>query len=173
MVPTMKELFLMELEDEAPATRRALERVPDGKNDWKPHEKSMPLGYLSHMVATMPSWVALVIDQDELDIAPKPGGQRPEPAKNNAELLQRFDDAVGKARESLKKTTDEHLMTHWRMLANGHVVSNQPRHRMLRTGVGNHWSHHRGQLTVYLRLLGVPVPSIYGPTADDKGFGGK
>jgi uncharacterized damage-inducible protein DinB len=172
MVPTMKELFLMELEDEAPVTRRALERVPEGKNDWKPHEKSMSLGNLAHLVAAMPSWFALVIEQDELDIAPKPGG-RPEPAKTNADLLKRFDDAVAKAREALKRTTDAHLMTHWRMLSHGHVVSDQPRHRMLRTGVGNHLSHHRGQLTVYLRLLGVPVPAIYGPTADDKGFGVK
>ena len=152
-MPTIKELFLMELDDEVPATRRALERVPDGKNDWKPHEKSMPLGYLSHMVATMPSWVALVIEQDELDIAPKPGGQRQEPAKNNVELLQRFDAAVAKAREALKRTSDEHLMTPWRMLSNGVVVSDQPRHRMLRTGVGNHWSHHRDQVTPNVWLL--------------------
>jgi uncharacterized damage-inducible protein DinB len=171
MVPTMKELFLMELEDEAPVTRRALEQVPEGKNDWKPHEKSMALGDLAYLVANMPAWFALVIDQNELDIAPKPGRPRPQAPSTNAELLQQFDASVDKAREALKKTTDAHLMTNWRMLFSGRVVSDRPRHHMLRTGVGNHLSHHRGQLTVYLRLLGEPVPAIYGPTADDKGFG--
>jgi uncharacterized damage-inducible protein DinB len=168
---TMKELFLEELEAEIPATRKTLERVPEGRNDWKPHAKSMPLGYLSALVATMPAWVALTINQDEFDVNP-PGRKEGtnQPAKTNRELLQMFDDAIKQARQALENTTDEHLMTRWRLLAGGQVVQEQPRYSMLRTGVLNHWAHHRGQLTVYLRLNEAPVPSIYGPSADENRF---
>jgi uncharacterized damage-inducible protein DinB len=167
----MTELFLEELEAELPATRRALERVPEGRNDWKPHEKSMKLGYLAWLVATMPEWISMTVDQDSLDLNP-PGGAAPRQteAKTTQELLQRFEEAVGKGRRSLQNTTDEHLLTPWRLLVGGNVVSEQPRYSMLRTGVMNHFAHHRGQLTVYLRLNEIAVPSIYGPTADEKRF---
>ena len=167
----MTELFLAELEREAVPTRRVLERVPEGRDEWKPHEKSMALGYLSNLVATMPSWIAMMVTQNELDFNP-PGGQRyrPRQAASNRELLEAFDQSVAKAREALLSTNDEHLMTTWRFLSGGKVVSEQPRHIVLRDGVLNHLAHHRGQLTVYLRLNDILVPSIYGPSADEGRF---
>lgn len=168
-MPTIAELLLAELERESAGTRRVLERVPEGKNDWKPHEKSMPLGYLAGLVATMPGWAAAMIDQDELDVTAA-GEYQTRIWSSKAELLQAFDTALEKARKSLAAATDEHLMTTWRMRAGGHVVSEQPRYVAIRDGAFNHLAHHRGQLTVYLRLNDVPVPSLYGPTADERGF---
>jgi uncharacterized damage-inducible protein DinB len=166
----MTDLFLAELDREVGRSRRALERVPEGKHDWKPHEKSMIFGYLSMMVATMPSWISMVIDQDELDIAPKGGPSQPRPQMNtSAEYLAALDKAAEGARASLGRTSDEHLLTPWRLLAGGQPAWTGPRHEMIRDTI-NHWSHHRGQMTVYLRLLGQPVPAIYGPSADDKSF---
>ncbi len=164
----MTELFLGELEREAAATRRVLERVPEGRGDYKPHEKSMTLARLATLVATMPGWVAMTVNQDELDLSP-PGGApyRPPECRTRRELLEAFDASVAKAREALAATTDEHLMTPWKLKAAGHVVSEQPRHIVLRDSVFNHLAHHRGQLTVYLRLNEAPVPAIYGPTADE------
>jgi uncharacterized damage-inducible protein DinB len=167
----MTEMFLAELERETAGTRRTLERVPEGRNDWKPHDKSMPLGYLSNLVATMPSWIAMMINQDELDMHPAGGSKyQPQESKTNRDLLQAFDDSVLKARQALEGTTDEHLMTPWRFLVAGQVVSEQPRHVMLRDAVFNHLAHHRGQLTVYLRLNSAMVPAIYGPSADEGHF---
>ena len=164
----MTELFLAELEREASATRRTLQRVPEGHNDWKPHQKSMPLGYLATLVATMPAWIDTMINQDELDLRPKDGSSfRPQEAETNRELLQGFDESVIKARQALESTTDEHLMRPWRLLAAGQVMAEQPRHIMLRDSVFNHLAHHRGQLTVYLRLNNASVPAIYGPSADE------
>ncbi len=162
----MTELFLAELEREAAATRRTLERVPDGRYDWKPHEKSMPLGYLAELVARLPSWTVFMIKQDELEMTT----YKTEPLRTSRELVQALDDGVAEAREALANTTDEHLMKTWRLLVGGHVAGEQPRHIMLRDAVFNHLAHHRGQLTVYLRLNDVPVPAIYGPSADDGGF---
>ena len=162
----MNELFLAELEREAAATRRTLERVPDGRYDWKPHEKSMPLGYLAELVARLPSWTVFMIKQDELELST----YKTEPLRTSRELVQALDDGVAEAREALTNTTDEHLMKTWRLLVSGHVAGEQPRHIMLRDAVFNHLAHHRGQLTVYLRLNDVPVPAIYGPSADDGGF---
>src|SRR5262245_45117011 len=168
MPKKMTELFLEELEAEIPATRKALERVPEGRNDWRPHPKSMPLGYLAALVATMPSWVDMTVNQDELDINPPDRKDRPSiEAKTTGELLKMFDDSIAKARKALQNTTDEHLMTNWKLLSGGRAVSDTPRYSMLRTGVLNHFAHHRGQLTVYLRLNDARVPQIYGPTADE------
>ena len=166
----MTDFFLAQLEREAVGTRRALERVPEGRNDWKPHEKSMPLGSLSTLVATMPSWIAMTIAQEELDINP-PGGPayRPPISSTTRELLQALDESLAKAREALRNTTDEHLMTPWRLLVAGQVVMESPRHVVL-SDTFAHLAHHRGQLTVYLRLNGALVPAIYGPSADDKRF---
>ena len=167
----LSDFFLAQLEREAPLSRKALERAPEGRSDWKPHEKSMPFGYLSTLVATMPSWIAMIIDQDELDLAPPGGsGQRPQAPSNTRELLKAHEDAVAKGKASLRSTTDEYLMTSWRLLVGGQVVMENPRHVVLADTFG-HLAHHRGQLTVYLRLLGAPVPSIYGPSADDTSFG--
>ena len=166
----MTDLFLAQLEREVGGTRRALERVPEGKPDWKPHEKSMPLGYLSTLVATMPSWIAMAILQDQLDLNPPGGGGYQPPATDtNAKLLQAFDDSVVKGREALRGTSDEHLMTPWRLLVAGRVVLENPRHVVVEDTF-THLAHHRGQLTVYLRLNGAPVPAIYGPSADDGRF---
>jgi uncharacterized damage-inducible protein DinB len=166
---TITDLLQAELEREAPGTRRMLERVPEGKNDWKPHEKSTPLGYLAGLVATMPGWIAAMIEQDELDVT-SAGEYQTRVWSTKDELLQAFDKALDKGRKALAATTDEHLMTSWRMLAGGHVVSEQQRYVAIRDGALNHLAHHRGQLTVYLRLNQAPVPSLYGPTADEKGF---
>ncbi|HEY1251630.1 MAG TPA: DinB family protein [Thermoanaerobaculia bacterium] len=163
------EIFLADLEREAPVSRRVLERVPDGKFDWKPTEKSMPMGYLAMMVATMPEWLGMVIGMDELDIAPKDGPKfAPPPLKTAADLVRALDGAVAKGREALKGTDDGHLQTSWRLLSGGQVMQETPRHVQIRDGVLSHWVHHRGQLSVYLRLLGAKVPSIYGPSGDEK-----
>jgi hypothetical protein len=168
---TMTELFLAELEREAPRTRRALEQVPEGKPAWAPHPKSMPLGYLAALVATLPSWAWFTIKQDELDI--RPVGKEPYKMpewSTTEELLKIFDDAVAQAREALQGTNDDHLMTPWKFMVAGHVASEDPRHVVLRDTVFNHLAHHRGQLTVYLRLNEKRVPAIYGPSADDRPF---
>ena len=166
---TLTQLFIAELEREAPRTRRALEQVPLDRDDWTPHPKSMPLARLAGLVASMPSWIALIIEQDELNLTPPPGQSTyQQPATNT--LVAEHDAHVEKGRESLSRTTDEFLMTtNWRLLAGGQVVMNQPRHIVLRDTL-NHLAHHRGQLTVYLRLSGQKVPAIYGPSADDQQF---
>ena len=168
---TITELFLAELEREIPRTRRALEQVPTGRHDWKPHEKSMPLGYLAGLVATLPSWAYFTIMQDELDI--RPVGKEPYTMpewSTTADLLKIYDDAVAQAREALGGTNDEHLMKPWRFVVAGRVMAEDPRHVVLRDTVFNHIAHHRGQLTVYLRLNEKTVPAIYGPSADERQF---
>ncbi len=166
----LNEFFLSQLEREAPLSRKALERVPEGRPDWKPHEKSMPLGYLSQLVATMPDWIAMTISRDELDLNPPGGsGYKPPSTETRAKLLQAHDEAVGRGLEALRRTTEEHLAKPWKLLVGGRVVLQQPRHEMI-ADTFSHLAHHRGQLTVYLRLNGVPVPSIYGPTADEGKF---
>jgi uncharacterized damage-inducible protein DinB len=165
------DVFSAQLEREAAISRRVLERVPEGRPDYKPHEKSMALGYLSHLVATMPSWVAMAITQDELDLNPPGGsGYRPPASMTTRELLQVHEEAVGKAQKALQGTTDAYLMTPWRLLVATKVVLESPRHVVI-ADTFTHLAHHRGQLTVYMRLLGAPVPSVYGPSADDKRFG--
>ena len=167
----MTDLFLAQLEREAFVTRLALERVPEGHRDWKPHPKSMPLGYLSELVAKLPSWIAMTIEKDELDLKPKDGSNVDTRQLNTRlELLQTLEESVARARQALKNTTDEHLMTTWRLLVAGDVVNETPRHIVISDAVFGHLAHHRGQLAVYLRLNEVPVPAIYGPSADDNRF---
>ena len=168
---SMTDLFLAELERETPRTRRALEQVPEGKPEWVPHPKSMPLGYLAALVATLPSWIVFTVNQDELDIRP-PGGEAykmPE-WSTTADLLALFDKGVADARAALQNTNDEHLMKPWRFVVGGRMMSEDPRHIVLRDTVFNHLAHHRGQLTVYLRLNEKLVPAIYGPSADERPF---
>lgn len=165
------ELFLEEFDREVARSRRALDNVPEGKYEWKPHDKSMIFGYLTEMVATIPTWITMIIKQDELDIAPVDGPQHTGTPKNtSAEYLAALDKAAADARAAIQGTNWEHLQTKWRLLAAGHVVINVPRHEMMRDTI-NHWAHHRGQMTVYLRLMGAPVPALYGPSADDQNFG--
>lgn len=163
------ELLAAELDREAVGIRKTLEQVPEGKNDWKPHPKSMALGSLATIVATIPSWVDMMVNMDELDINP-PGGSKYKPAewKTRSELLEQFENSLRRGREVLSKTTDDRLLnTKWRMLSAGKVVSEQTRYEAIRDGVLNHMAHHRGQSTVYLRLNGAKVPAIYGPSADE------
>lgn len=162
----MREWLLAELERELPGTRHTLERVPEGRSDWKPHDKSMPLGYLASICATMPSWIEMIINTDEFDINPPGGRQRPPQPETRKELAAALDDAAEKCRKALRNTTDEHLMKDWRLLAGGRLMEQCPRHVMI-ADTFNHLAHHRGQLTVYLRLNNQPVPAIYGPSADE------
>jgi uncharacterized damage-inducible protein DinB len=163
------ELLLAELDREAVGIRKTLERVPEGKNDWKPHDKSMPLGALATIVANIPAWLDMVVNMDELDINP-PGGSkyRPPVWKTRRDLLDQFETSLKKGREVLNNTTDDRLLnTKWRMLSGGKLMSEQSRYEAVRDGVLNHMAHHRGQLTVYLRLNEAKVPAIYGPSADE------
>jgi uncharacterized damage-inducible protein DinB len=167
----MTDFFSAQVEREAPVSRRVLERVPEGKNAWKPHEKSMPLGYLATLVASMPSWIAYAITLDELDINPA-GGSKYKPADMTTAraLVESQEEAVGKALAALRGTNDDHLRTPWKLLAAGRVVALDPRYIVIADAF-THLAHHRGQLTVYLRLNGAAVPSVYGPSADERGFG--
>lgn len=165
----LAELLGAELDREGAKTRTTLQRVPEGKNGWKPHEKSMPLGSLATIVATIPSWLDMIVNVDELDINPPAGsGYRPPDWKTRTDLLGQFESSLESGRTVLRETTDDRLLTtKWRLLNAGRVVSEQVRYEAVRDGVLNHMAHHRGQLTVYLRLLGASVPAIYGPSADE------
>ena len=166
----LTEFFREELDREVERSRKALEQVPDGKYQWKPHEKSMIFGYLADMVATIPTWISMEVERDELDIAPAEGqGTKQAQKETKADLLKALDEAAAGARSALEKTNDEHLMTKWKLLARGQLVMNLPRYQMIQETI-NHWAHHRGQMTVYLRLMGAKVPAIYGPSADEQSF---
>jgi len=163
----LREMFLAQLEREAVASRKAIERVPEGHNDWKPHEKSMELGKLASLSATMPGWPVLMIERDELNLDdPASEKFRTKPVATRAGLLKALDENVANTRKALKATTEEHLLKPWRLVLGGRVFSEQPRHVVI-TDTFSHLAHHRGQLTVYMRLLGASVPAIYGPSADE------
>src|SRR5262249_43166068 len=154
---------LAQLEREFDGTRKALEAVPEGKNDWKPHSKSMSLGSLAALVASMPGWVPMIAEKSELDLSTGEGASKP--AKSTRELVQNHEKAMEAARNTLKKTSDEQLNKHWRLLWGGKVLDDRPRHLIIADTIC-HLAHHRGQLTVYLRLNDKPVPAIYGASAD-------
>ena len=162
--------FVEELDRETERSRRALQNVPDNMRAFKPHERSMEFGYLADMVATVPSWFALILKQDELDVAPKTPTPRSGPqAQTSAEFVAALDKSVSDAKSALTAADDAQLQEPWHLLAAGKVVSDTSRRIMLRDTM-NHWVHHRGQMTVYLRLMGAEVPAIYGPSADDKRY---
>ena len=164
------ELFLSELDREADRSRRTLEAMPESQKDWKPHDRSMAFGYLAELVATMPNWLAMTIERDELDLKPAPGqGIKREVLNSREDYLRAHEKAVAGARAALKGTNLDFLKTHWKLLVGGQVVVDTPRHEMLRETF-NHLAHHRGQMTVYLRLLGAKVPALYGPSADEQRF---
>ena len=164
----LAKLYSDELRAEAIATRKCLERIPVSLFDYKPHEKSMALGRLAGMISTMPAWVTFIVKQDELDLTPPGGGEWKLPSQN--ELVAAHDKSVADARATLQAANDTLLLTtNWKLRAGGQVVSEAPRHIALRDML-NHLAHHRGQLTVYLRLLGAKVPAVYGPSADDQRF---
>jgi uncharacterized damage-inducible protein DinB len=164
-------LFLAELDREAPRSQRTLDQMPEGKAQWKPHDRSMAFGYLAELVATMPRWIVYTLERDELDIAPKAGQGVPrEKLETKADYLKAHERAIADARAALQKTNEDFLNTNWKLLVSGNVVSETPRHIVIRETI-NHLAHHRGQMTVYLRLLDAKVPSTYGPSADDRSFG--
>ncbi len=167
----LTDLFIAQLEREAAISRRVLERIPEGKHTWKPHEKSMNFGYLSYLVASMPTWIEMAIARDELDLNPAGGSQfKPRSDMTPTELRATHEESVGKGLAALKGTRDDFLLTPWRLLVSGNTVSESPRHIVI-ADTFTHLAHHRGQLTVYLRLNDAAVPSIYGPSADDRRFG--
>jgi uncharacterized damage-inducible protein DinB len=168
---TLSKALLPEFDHEMASTRKTLERVPDDKFDWKPHEKSMSLGNLATHLSNIPMWAVYTINQTSIDLAPE--GEQPmkvEPATSRQEVLDRFDASVKAAREAIEGATDEQLFVDWSLLNGGETILTMPRVAVLRGFVMNHNIHHRAQLGVYLRLNDVPVPSIYGPSADESGM---
>lgn len=164
----LKKALLGQLEREAAASRKVLERVPEGQNSWKPHEKSTELGYLAALVAGMPGWPAFMVEKDELNLDDKSNDMfKTKAVETRAELLRLLDESLAKGKAALEKTTDEHLQKKWRFMMGGKVVTEEPRYVNLMDGCFSHMAHHRGQLTVYLRLIGAKVPAIFGPSADE------
>jgi len=157
--------IIAEIRQEAATTRRMLERVPQGEFAWKPHEKSMALGRLAGHVAELFTFAVPLAAQDELDFAA--GGYSPFNPATASELLARFDGNVAEAVEALGALADETLLSRWRLRRGEQVIFELPRAAAIRSFMLNHIYHHRGQLSVYLRLLDVPLPSVYGPTADE------
>jgi uncharacterized damage-inducible protein DinB len=156
---------LAELAHEAATTRRLLQRLPEAHLTWKPHEKSMTLGRLAGHIAEIPARISSMLEPDEYDFAA--GGEAPHAASSVADLLTFFDQSVSQATERLKKQTTDRLLATWRLKKGGKQLLEMPRMGAVRFMMLNHLIHHRGQLSVYLRLQNVPLPSIYGPTADE------
>jgi uncharacterized damage-inducible protein DinB len=156
---------------EMPNTRKTLERVPE-KFDWAPHTKSMSMGRLAQHLAEIPDWAVKAISLDELDLAPAgaPPAERPV-AGSRAQVMEIFDKNVAAAKAAIAGTNDDHLMRPWSLKMGGKTILSLPRVAVLRNFVLNHNVHHRAQMGVYLRMNDVPVPSIYGPSADEGSLG--
>jgi len=166
----IRDALLPEFDMEMASTRKMLERVPVANLDFKPHDKSGSLGWLAWHVADLPAWIVETVNKDELDFAPI-GQPRPAPPKmeSREQLLASFDKKVADARTAIAGVSDERLAGPWTLKAGGHTIFTMPRAAVLRSFVMNHLIHHRAQLGVYLRLNDVPVPGMYGPSADEKG----
>lgn len=163
----LTEQILTELRQEAATTRKMLERVPEESFAWQPHEKSMTLGRLAaHVAGLHGTWFKTALSQDEFDLA----DSLPLKADSVSDILEAFDQNVSEAVELLQAQSEEGMFTMWRLKRGGQVLFEMPRWAVLRSMVINHIIHHRGQLSVYLRLLNVPLPSVYGPTADEPMF---
>lgn len=160
------EAMTQEMAQEAKSTRKLLERLPEDQFGWNPHEKSMTLGRLASHVAECFGYTAPIITTEKLQL--NPDGHKPVVAGNVAELLQAFDKDLEEALSALDGVPDQHMMAGWKLLTGERVVIDLPRYAVMRTMVLNHHFHHRGQLAVYARMLNVPLPSIYGPSADEK-----
>ncbi len=158
-----------EIEQEAATTRRMLERVPADKLAWKPHPRSMSLGQLAMHIATIPGGISKLAQVDDFEI--NPANFNPPVPKDPQEILSALDESVNTAQQYLGGVSEPAVIGNWRATLNGKQVMAMPRAAMLRSLMLNHWYHHRGQLSVYLRLLEVPVPVIYGPSADESPFG--
>jgi uncharacterized damage-inducible protein DinB len=160
----LNQAMLPEFDHEMANTRKSLERVPEDKSAWKPHDKSMTMGSLAAHLATINGWAEAIVAQDSFDVKDAP----PVPQlKSRAELLGLFDKNAASARKAIAGATDEQLMKPWSLLNQGKAIFTMPRVAVLRSFIMNHTIHHRAQLGVYLRLNNVPVPSIYGPSADE------
>jgi uncharacterized damage-inducible protein DinB len=155
----------MELQQESATTRKLLERLPESALSWKPHEKSMSMGHLAVHIARLLQLLNSVLQQDDYDVASQPFDM-PEP-DSRAGILELFDQALAIAVEALKKQPDERLLALWRLRNGEQVIFERPRTSTIRSMILNHMIHHRAQLSVYLRLQNVPLPPIYGPTADE------
>lgn len=166
----ISETLLPEFDQEMANTRKTLERVPDDKLAWKPHPKSSTLGALATHIALMPGWTVATLQNDSFDYAPvgAPPFQPPK-AESRKEMLDLFDKGFGEARAALQAANDEQLLATWSLLAGGKTVFAMPRIAVIRNLVMNHMIHHRAQLGVYLRLNDLPVPALYGPSADETG----
>jgi uncharacterized damage-inducible protein DinB len=165
---SVSESLLPEVENEMASTRKMLERVPDEKWSWKPHAKSFSMGDLAGHIANLASWFEMVMTSDSFDVAP--GGQRPprrEGPGSNQQLLAEFDANAAKAAASLKGADDALLARPWSLLWGGQPIFTMPKAAVLRSAVISHSIHHRGQLSLYLRLNDVPMPGMYGPSADE------
>jgi uncharacterized damage-inducible protein DinB len=165
----MSQALLPEFDHEMANTRKAIERVPEDKYGWKPHEKSMSMGRLATHLAELPGLVPNVLQTESFDFAP-PGAppRQPKTAASRAELLEMFDKNVATARAAIAEAADSQLVVVWTLLIGGQTLFSLPRIAVLRGMVMNHVIHHRGQLAVYLRLNDVPVPALYGPSADEQ-----
>ncbi len=156
--------FISELEEQAKGTKQLLERVPLEKADWKPHEKSTTMGRLATHVAELPGWISFILSTEEIDFSKL--DYKPRIAASTKELLEIFDENISKSLESLKKAKDKDFTKTWTMRSGEQVHFVLPKDVVLRSFSYNHLYHHRGQLTVYLRLNNVPLPNLFGPTAD-------
>jgi uncharacterized damage-inducible protein DinB len=166
-VMSIKDALLPEYDHEMGTTRRLLDRLPEADFSWKPHEKSMSLGQLAGHLANIPVWCSMVLDQTMFDLASLADDRKSREPVSRAALLQEFDGKVAAARSNLAQRTDPELLVPWTLKNGGHEIFTLPRISAIRTFVMNHSIHHRGQLSVYLRLRNVPLPRIYGPTADE------
>ena len=165
---TIGQSMLMEFDEEMKNTRKVLERVDDKQWGWKHHAKSGTVGWLASHIATMPGWIPMTLQTEELDYAPVDGPSfEPPKIENRQQLLAELDKGVAEARAALAKVSDADIMKDWTLLAGGQKIFTMPKIACIRTMVLNHIIHHRAQLTVYYRLLGIPVPGLYGPSADE------
>jgi uncharacterized damage-inducible protein DinB len=163
--PSVQQIALGDLEHELASTRTLLERIPDDQLDWKPHAKSMALGALALHIATLPFWLQHVAESDHLDLLGLP---RNAPPASRQEVLDAFDSHVAAMRAALQGADDAALLASWELRMGDKVLQRMPRLAVMR-GMGiNHFIHHRAQLGVYLRMLDVPLPPMYGPTADER-----
>jgi uncharacterized damage-inducible protein DinB len=168
MTMKLSDLFLSEFDQEMTTARKTLERIPEDKLSWKPHEKSMPLNRLAGHIAELSGWPVPTIEQESLDF--RPPGQppfQPTIATSRQQVLEIFDKNRDASHRSIAGASDEHLMKNWSLLSAGQTILTMPRFAVLRTFCINHVIHHRAQLGVYLRLNNIPVPSVYGPSADE------
>lgn len=167
---TIKDALLPEYDHEMGTARRLLERIPDGELGWKPHQKSMSMGELAMHLAQIPGWAGAILKAPEFDMGQGGEDYAPKAPASCADLLQKFDKSVADARATIADTSDAEFMATWALKNRGQEVFSAPRVVATRSFIFNHSIHHRGQLSVYLRLKNIPVPSIYGPSADEGGM---